>query len=50
MLAYPELTPEVAAFQLSNLYPQFSYEQTLLATRLIQRVKETVEEAEHGKK
>ena len=49
MLAYPELTPEEAAFQLWHQYRQYSYEQCLRSTRLIQSVFETVEkyQAEH---
>ena len=48
VLANPELSPEQAAFQLSHLYPQYSYEQSLQATRLIQQLKDIVEKDEAG--
>ena len=51
MLENPALTPEEAAFLLSNRYPQIAYEDHLKATRLIKRCRDIVEKygADHGK-
>ena len=40
MLENPALTPEEAAFLLSNRYPQIAYEDHLKATRLIKRCRD----------
>ena len=43
----PSLTPEEAAFLLSNRYPQYSYEVFLKSTRLVQQAKDVLAKHEN---